>query len=115
MQVREQILNILRAQSLAIARHIRTAMAKDFADAFVIRRQPAERRPSSASDLRRSTSHPGSDANAGHVPKVRTTSQTRLSLRPHCVSALGNFIVAMLSYPFSPGFPTDIRPALPLQ
>lgn len=44
VQVREQILNILRAQSLAIARHIRPAIANDVADALVIRRQPAERK-----------------------------------------------------------------------
>src|ERR1700687_3136124 len=44
MHVGQQILDVLRAQHLAVARHIRTAVADDVGHAFVIRRQSSFRK-----------------------------------------------------------------------
>ena len=44
MQIREQILNVLRVQRLAVARHFVAAEANDIGDALVVRRQSAQRK-----------------------------------------------------------------------
>ena len=44
VQIREQILNVLRVQSLAIARHFIAAKPDDVGNALVVGRQTAERK-----------------------------------------------------------------------